>query len=182
MHFPTHRLTFSERTSEDGIRGRYVSRRKLLKLDAQLHGRANNTNVHSNRFNAPIVPSLVGSCSHRLSTIHDSYKHDTASNQHQNRCANRCCNTIILFCLKQTSLACSECHITMAQTVSLLFPIPLPILHLLSYHLNANQTFRCFGQTKSCPHLVKPQVLGCMFKRAVILEHACIESIDISLL
>lgn len=55
------------------------------------------------------------------------------------------------------------------------------LLHLLSNHLIANQTFRCFEQTKSCPYLTKPQLLGCVFKRAVFLENAaCIESIRIS--
>lgn len=66
-----------------------------------------------------------------------------------------------------------------SNTISLLFPIPFPISHLLSNPLIANQTFRCFEQTKPCLHLIKPQVLGCMFKRAVILKHACTESIHL---
>lgn len=52
-----------------------------------------------------------------------------------------------------------------------------PTSHMLSNHRIANQTFRCFEQTQPCVHLIKPQLLGCTFKRAIVLENACIESI-----
>jgi hypothetical protein len=76
---------------------RYVSRRcKLLKLNAQL----------CKQRKRPLIPSTPNAPTRRrwsaavfiaCGPYTVIYKHDTASNQYHNRCANCCCNIIAFF-------------------------------------------------------------------------------------